>query len=100
MAYVVGSLTVDTTGFNGTLPAPTITGTGNPGRARLHSLWLHSVAGDDAQPTTPLQSRCDSACWNRPANVGVGTQTVIPNSARWTIGAADQHHQHSQRDGG
>ncbi len=45
LAYVAGSTTVDTTGFNGTVPVPTVTNTGGSGDDVTFSFGAISVDG-------------------------------------------------------
>ncbi|MGL4648006.1 MAG: hypothetical protein ACRC1H_01255, partial [Caldilineaceae bacterium] len=89
LAYVGGSLRVDSAALGGTLPAPTVTpaGDGASGEALRVLFGPITVLGDN----NPANNRFDLLLALRvldvPGNVGIAPQTVLPNSATWRTGA-------------
>ncbi len=89
MAYVGGTAVIDSTGFGGSLPAPSITpaGNGTSGQKVVVTFGQVVVTGDNNLSNNSFTVDLQLRVLDVPANVGVTPQTVLPNSVTWRAGA-------------
>ncbi len=88
LAFVPGSVTVDTGGFNGTAPAPTVSSSGGSGDDVTISFGAISVVVDNDASNNSFRVRLQARVLNEAGNVGLPpAQTTLTNRASVTVGA-------------
>ncbi|MCE9531404.1 MAG: isopeptide-forming domain-containing fimbrial protein [Planctomycetes bacterium] len=89
-SFVAGSVVVDTTGFNGTVPVPTVTAPGGTGVDLQLDFGSISVANDNVVGNNSFIVRYQVVTLNIPGNNGVTppAQTTLPNTASVVAGTA------------
>jgi fimbrial isopeptide formation D2 family protein/uncharacterized repeat protein (TIGR01451 family) len=70
LAYVVGSGSVDTTGFGGSAPAPSITGSGGDGEDAIFNFGAITVTGDNNASNNTFTLHLQARVLNIPGNAG------------------------------
>ena len=71
LAYIVGSSTVDTTGFAGSVPAPTVTASGSSGADVTFDFGTISVTGDNNPANNSFSVRFRAVVLDVPGNIGL-----------------------------
>lgn len=90
VAYIPGSTVIDRSGFNGTVPDPTVTSAGGSGDDIQFSFGSAVVAGDNVTGNNSFRIRYQTRVLDVPGNTGTtaGSQTSLPNTATVTLGSA------------
>lgn len=88
LRYVSGSVAVDAAGFGGTFTdnPPTVTGGSGDGVAVAFDFGETIVTGDNNLANNSFSLTLRALVLDVPSNVGVGTQTVLTNTAVFKIG--------------
>lgn len=87
LAYVPNSVTVQSAGFNGTAPAPTVTSTGGSGDDVTIDFGQIDVVVDNDASNNILRVQLQARVLDVASNVGLAPgQTVLTNGATLTIG--------------
>ena len=81
LGCVANSAVVDTTGFAGTVPTPSMSCTGGSGDDVTFSFGAITVTGDNDTNNNSFTIRFRARVLNVLGNVGVTPQTTLPNSA-------------------
>lgn len=87
LAYVTGTATVDTSGFAGTVPTPTVTGGAGDGDDVILTFGTITVTNDNNPANNSFIVRLQARVLDVPGNVGTNPpgQTSLPNSATATV---------------
>lgn len=90
LQFITGA--VDTTGFNGALPAPTVTGGAATGDDVVFTFGAISVVNDNAPSNNTFRIWVQVRVLNVAGNVGLNPpgQSILPNSAQMQAGSAAQ----------
>ncbi|MBK8900438.1 MAG: carboxypeptidase regulatory-like domain-containing protein [Anaerolineaceae bacterium] len=88
LAYVAGTAVVDDTGFNGTLPSPTITAPGGSGGDVTFTFGGFTVPADNDPSNNSFSVSLQAVVLDVPGNDGVNPgQTTLTNNATVQIGS-------------
>ena len=88
LAFVPGSVTVDTSGFNGAAPAPTVSGGAGSGDDVTVSFGAINVVVDNDASNNAFRVQLQARVLNEAGNVGLPpTPTTLTNRASVTIGS-------------
>jgi len=88
LAFVPGSVTVDTSGFNGAAPAPTVSGGAGSGDDVTISFGAINVVVDNDASNNAFRVRLQARVLDEAGNVGLPpTPTTLTNRASVTIGS-------------
>ncbi|MBX3052028.1 MAG: DUF11 domain-containing protein [Caldilineaceae bacterium] len=87
LAFVPGSVSVDTTGFNGSAAAPTATSSGGSGDDVTLTFTPVTVTGDNVTANNSFVVRLRARVLDIPGNVGVTPQTALVNRATAQVGS-------------
>jgi len=88
LAFVPGSVTVDTSGFNGAAPAPTVSGGAGSGDDVTISFGAINVVVDNDASNNAFRVRLQARVLNEAGNAGLPpTPTTLTNRASVTIGS-------------
>ncbi|MCB8975991.1 MAG: carboxypeptidase regulatory-like domain-containing protein [Ardenticatenaceae bacterium] len=89
LAYVVGTAVVNSTGFSGALPAPTITAPGGSGGDVTFTFGSFTVPADNDPSNNSFSVSLQAVVLDVPGNDGVNPgQTTLTNNATVQIGSA------------